>query len=269
MRRHRANPHALLLLVLLALVSTACGSTVAVGERGALTTNTGGLGAEDVESRASGAAGARTENGSRVIGAGGSQAAGGRPGAPAPGESSAAQRAIVGDGTKQVKIGVYYLEDAQQMLTAVGARSTAPDFRRAAEVMVKDVNARGGIAGRRIIPVYHGIRTQGADRSTEDEAACQDFTRDRPVLAVINIGSGSDILAACLAKAGIVYLYSGLTIDNEAVFRRHPLQSEPISINLDRLARVEVDGLVAQNYLRHAPGSQAASLGRPERQRCS
>lgn len=200
-------------------------------------------------------------------GAGGAQPGPGgetRPGGGAgPGSGAGAGAAGEHDGTKEVQIGLYYASDSNEYLQAVGAESTVPDIRDAAEVVVKDINARGGVAGRELVPVYHPIRSTSDDRQGQDQAACEDFTQDRPVTTVISPGYRSNVLADCLAKAGVPYLYTGLTIDDAASFDRRPFQSEPISINLDRLAGVQVDRLVAQDWLSHVPGSEEANLGQP------
>ncbi len=167
------------------------------------------------------------------------------------------------DDSTTVSIGFYFSADAQEALDAAGAENQAPDFRAGAEVMVDAINADGGIAGHQIEPVYHGIQTLAPDRIAEDQAACTDFTQDHDVLAVVSGGPASEELSACLADAGVVLVYTGLTNDNEATFRDRPLLSEPISISLERLAQAEIDGLVAQDWLSHAPGSSGAAAELP------
>ncbi len=254
-RRYQRPEVKLRAVALLGLLAVSCGST-AVSNPNALTSTAGDLstdaGALEVDGMIS-----PVETAPRAPGGGSTRSSSAQP------AGSSAPVGAIGDGTKEVKVGVYYVSDANQALAAVGAESTAPDPRAAADILVKDINARGGVAGRRLVPVYHGVRTQGADREVEDQGACADFTSDRRVMAVINPGYASRILADCLAKAGIVYLYSGLTIDNADSFRKQPLKSAPISMSLDRVARVEPDRLAAQGYLRHAPGSSAAVQGLP------
>jgi hypothetical protein len=183
--------------------------------------------------------------------------------APAPQDSSGSQsRPGTGANATSVAVGFYYAEDGQETVRAFGASNDTPSFKDAANAMIKEINAAGGIGGRKIVPVFHGIRL-GADRSSEDQAACSTFTQDNKVFAVVGAGTTTDQFAACLAKAGVVYVYAGLTVDNEAAFRRYPLLSEPISMNIDRVAKVEADGLAAQGWLKHAPGSDAALAGKP------
>jgi ABC-type branched-subunit amino acid transport system substrate-binding protein len=183
------------------------------------------------------------------------------PAAPAGGGQAGPGRAS-GATSTTVTIGFYYAEDGKESIRAFGASNDTPDFKDAANAMIKEINSTGGIAGRKIVPVFHGIRLAG-ERSAEDQAACSTFTQDNKVLAVVGAGTTSEQFAACLAKAGVAYVYAGLTVDNAAAFRRYPLLSEPISMNLDRLARVQADRLAAQGWLKHAPGSDAAIASKP------
>jgi hypothetical protein len=71
------------------------------------------------------------------------------------------------------------------------------------------------------------------------------------------------VLSQCLAEAGVPYVLAAQTSDKEATFRERPLLSAPFALPLERIARTEVDGLTAQGWLSHAPGSPAAATGQP------
>jgi hypothetical protein len=187
----------------------------------------------------------------------------GDDGIAAPAPAGDAAPATAGDRTTTVSIGVYYVADAQESIDALGAQNDSPSFRNAAEVLIDSINADGGIAGRTIVPVFHGVEATGADRQAEDQAACATFTQDNAVLAVVAFGNTTPEIASCLAAAGVPFVYAGLTIDNEVTFREQPLLSQPISINLDRLARVQAEGLAAQDWFAHAAGSPAGLADLP------
>lgn len=279
------SPHKrLALLVVAAAALSACGSTVAAsgmaagaggtsagapdgtqfeGELGTGLDASGGAGTGDPLSgevrgeQGFGSTTSGTDDASSGTQSGRGQAPGSVPG---PQQKPAVERGSVTETS--VRIGFYYAEDAQETTRSIGASNDTPSFRDAAEAMITTINSSGGVRGRRILPVFHGIRLTG-ERSSEDQAACAKFTQDNSVLAVVAVGTNSDQFSACMAKAGVVLVYAGLTINNAETFRRYPLLSEPISINLDRLARVQVDGLAAQGWLQHAAGSDAALAGLP------
>jgi hypothetical protein len=76
--------------------------------------------------------------------------------------------------------------------------------RRAFEGYVAAYNARGGLEGRRIIPVYVELRSSSTTLPADLEAACERFTNDDRVAVVLSaIGLFSDALSQCLAKAQI------------------------------------------------------------------
>ncbi len=70
------------------------------------------------------------------------------------------------------------------------------------DALVKHMNAHGGLAGRKIVPIYYEYDATDSDSwDVVAEQACQKFINDEKVFAVVagHVG-GTDALAACMAK---------------------------------------------------------------------
>lgn len=71
------------------------------------------------------------------------------------------------------------------------------------DAMVKAYNARGGVAGRRIVPVSVELSSNSTSLESDLQAACDKFTQDEHVAVVFSaIGLFSEVFSQCLAKAG-------------------------------------------------------------------
>jgi hypothetical protein len=149
---------------------------------------------------------------------------------------------------KAVYMGVVYCGDCGPGYAALGAGGAAPtyDVRAVWQAVFDFANAHGGFAGRRIVPVWFRSSLY-ADTNTELQAACDFWTKDHRVFAMI---AGDDIINECAERAGAIPLGSGTA----ATFRRFPHLVHPDTIALDRLGVVTVNGL-------HKVGYFAGKLG--------
>lgn len=131
-------------------------------------------------------------------------------------ERAAAARAAAGAAGKQaangtVKIGVRYPNNSQALIASVGFSGVNPgDSKAMAQAVVDDVNAHGGIAGRRIEPVYFPFDVTGSTApgggDSEQQKACATFTEDNLVFAVVSPIISGPILQDCLNKEGVVFV---------------------------------------------------------------
>ncbi len=80
----------------------------------------------------------------------------------------------------EIKIGVSYVDLAA--VRAAGINRDHGDYEKAYEVVIDDLNAKGGVNGRKIVPVYAGIDPIGTDPAQQ---ACVELTEDEKVFAVI------------------------------------------------------------------------------------
>jgi hypothetical protein len=259
--------------LLLALALPACGSTVApqggdaltgtgpaaAGDGlgvagsdslGAPTAGTDPLAVPGAGSQAGAAAGApgAVTGGSGSAGSGGGQGTG--TGAPATGGGApqlAGAGGSIGPGTTatEIRIGIPYCNDCAAANGALGAGQNDPgDTRRYYQTAIDDVNARGGVVGRKLVPVFHEVSaTDNLDASAQ--AACETWTQDNQVAAVFFRG---EIVYACALKAGVMAWGTGGT---KPVFDRYPNLFTPATIRLEGLFEKTVHAMVKAGW--HKP----------------
>lgn len=198
-------------LLLVALLTAACGTTVQVpgrvtaGGENALqpgaTTGTGGpLGTASTDGLSATGTSSGTTGGNgpyAVPGAGGTGAA-----LPSgPGTSA---------GTRDpIQIGFITTTLGNAESFGFNAGQSYPD-KATYEALLAEYNAQGGVAGHRIVPVYGAVDTAGSDWSSQFAAICAAFTQDNDVKAVIGyLVMFVPSFESCLAKAQIPHFYGG------------------------------------------------------------
>ena len=80
----------------------------------------------------------------------------------------------------KIKIGVSYVDLAA--VRAAGIKRDHGDYEKAFQTVIDDINAKGGVNGRTIVPVYAPINPIGTDPAQQ---ACVKLTEDEKVFAVI------------------------------------------------------------------------------------
>jgi ABC-type branched-subunit amino acid transport system substrate-binding protein len=97
--------------------------------------------------------------------------------------------------------------NAQSLGLNVGQTYTDKE---AYDALVKEYNANGGLAGRKIMPVYGDTDTANSDWNTQFQAACQNLTQDHHVQAVLGyVFAFMDSFEGCLAQHRVPHLYGG------------------------------------------------------------
>lgn len=222
-----------------ALVLSACGSTVAGGGLAPSGTLTSGL---DAPADRLGAPSATAPGGpdAPVVGPGGGPRPAGGPderadrrttssAAPGPvtvpeGPTSAAGGARVpGLTATTLTVGVVAADpQANTTLEDAGfGAASLGDEPASWRAMADEVNARGGVAGRRLVLVFHLVNLTDPPAS-QGQAACDRFTQDTPVAAVV---SGYFYASAheCLAQRGVPSIL-GTNYGVDAVLARRSQQ---------------------------------------------
>lgn len=258
------------LLLSIMLFATACGSTVQQASGGGLVAPSGdGLGV-------SAPGGAPVSEPAGVPGTGGSASApvgsGGVATGPASGPGASATSggpvgsgagpasgagggaaAVLGPGVSatQLKVGVLYVPGSDQAFKSLGFDLAIGDTRKIYTAMIEHINSRGGIAGRKLVPVYYAYDT-GGNPDAQHAAACAALTQDDKVLFATGVtlasGRGGDTLVPCLAKAGTSWIPAKWSGDATywAQYRRH-LYS-PDSLNSTRETAALVEAAAAQGF---------------------
>ncbi|HYZ92443.1 MAG TPA: ABC transporter substrate-binding protein [Actinomycetota bacterium] len=103
-----------------------------------------------------------------------------------------------------IKIGFNYAADLGAAYATVGFGGSAEgtNERSIIDALVKYFNKSGGIAGRKIVPVYFEYDAASSDTwDSLAQQACEKFVRDEKVFAVVSGHVGqTDSLLACLAE---------------------------------------------------------------------
>jgi len=258
-----------------ALLASACGSTAQV--TGTQTTAQGDVPAAVGENPGltvpSGAAPAPATTGPAGPGV---RTPSGPSGVPAvtPGATTApAQAPDSGFGFTRTKlfIGVAYDSTLSQELGGAGIGSASVgDQKKQVEAIVADLNGKGGIAGRSVVPVFYdskGMNSQN-DPNTLAQAACAHWTQDNKVFAAMTyvVQMDNTALYSCLAKKGVVFV--PLAGESTETFRRYsPYLWSPAGVTPERVAPVWVPRLKALGWFRGwdatvgGAGSQPVRIG--------
>jgi hypothetical protein len=268
-RPTRVMPVAVALFLL-----TGCGSTVgttAGGEGAAVQSGGQGLGAPAANggAGATGTTGATTGLGGTGGTTGTSGSASGGTGGTSTGTTTGAVSGTSGGGSTgpssaalgpgvtatTVSIGLGYCSDCATLNNAAGGGGEDPgDTRRYSQAVLDDLNARGGVLGRKMVPVWHQLSASD-DIAASQQAACETWTKDHKVLATNFQG---EIVYQCAMKAGVIALGTG---GSAPVYARYPNMFAPGDIRLERLGAVTVKAMVHAGWHKPAPKWPTGKIG--------
>src|SRR5205823_14842544 len=116
----------------------------------------------------------------------------------------AAPPSVPGVTDTTIYIASYYNKNQGAGNSALGVGGlNQGDARKPQNVMIDWVNSHGGVVGRKLKPIYYGFDGSGAGPPTDqqDAAACQHYTQDNKVFAIL---VSSPVLDECAKKAGAV-----------------------------------------------------------------
>ncbi len=255
-------------LVVLLLMATACSSSLSTGQRivaqdapaevGGVTTNDPGLLAEPGalsptlagvpgKPGAAPVAGGRPATSTRSPATSGSAPGGGQAGPAQPGSTPARPIEFSqGVTPTTIKIGVFLASYAG--LEANGLNMGDPVVQ--SQAVADYLNARGGIAGRKVILTYAKLEAGSTNWEADEQEICTTFTEDHKVWGVIySLVSQGNTLLPCLAKHNTPLLSgAGGVADRKGMAEFDDYYYYTGGPDLTRMSTMYVDGLHAQGY---------------------
>jgi hypothetical protein len=218
------------------------GATAATGDESA---GTGGLPGEELGGQSNGGTGSSAPPSGSAPGSasspiGGSAAvAAGAPGSNGPGVTAST-----------INFGLEYVNETAQD-ASIGASYNPGDLRAEEQAVIDYVNAHGGIAHRKINPIWF-LASANQDVNTTVQQACADWTQDHHAFI---IGLGGAQMDQCTAKAGAIELIGGaITAETTAANAQFPADINLTGTTTDRAMRYTVEGLAGQGYF--SPGAK-------------
>lgn len=204
-----------------------------------------------------------TQTESQLAGTPPTLAAGG-PNVGAPTSVRAAPLTGRGFSQDEIRIGLATIKDQDAAFESIGVQSSIGDQEGIQRAVIDDVNRRGGIAGRKVVPVFHDIKSADVirDRNQATEAACRYWTEDHQVFAVVNGVTLSDrAMAACLAKhqTPLIFVGQGVLRPRSIFSEFDPYLYAPFWPTMESLVRAEVERGVALQYFRNWDAAQGKS----------
>jgi hypothetical protein len=223
----------------IAVALSACGSTVQQS-------STATVGGDGLSGGGGGTTGGGATTGTALPGTSGT--GGATTGTAAPLASQAATG--LGVTATTINIGIGYSSDGDAANAAIGAAAfTQGDEKANSKALVDEINAHGGVAGRKLVPIYHAYNlTSTQPGSAQDQAACQDWTVDHKVIAVMS-SSLTDTLVACLQQKGVLQFKAGQIVDaDQAYLQRYSNEILLATMSQDRIFSDQSTSLSRQKW---------------------
>ena len=197
----------------------------------------------------------------------------------APGVNGAATSGLAASATgrgfdaRHVYIGFNTINNADMFFKAVGAGDVSfGDMKANAEAVLAEINARGGVLGRKVVGVYHDedVTEAMSNPAANAEATCAAFTQDTKVVAaVINNGfDDTEAFYTCMAEADTPF-FTGIDnfIDQKLVDQYRGYLHSSFGPTADVFAPIFIRRLAAIGYFSPwntaigGPGSGAVKQG--------
>ena len=180
----------------------------------------------------------------------GPASAGARRGPGAGGQAPRTASASAASQTGPIEIGFLNTKVGNAAAAGLNTGETytpAEVFRALANAM----NDRGGLAGRKIVPVVADTDTATARWESDYQAACAMFTEDRHVSAVLGYSFAMiESFETCLSKAGVSHLSGGYAMGDEKTLDDYPSLFATTNPTVDRRYLVQLDGAVKAGFLK-------------------
>jgi ABC-type branched-subunit amino acid transport system substrate-binding protein len=162
-----------------------------------------------------------------------------------------------------VHLGFFISDDASEIYKTLGisgASHTRAESEAIWKAVIAQVNARGGLGGRRIVPSFAWITSDSGTNATRSQAACEQLTHDEHVFAVVVDGATDISAASCFAQRHVPVIDVGQTsypYDDVDLRSLAPYLYVPGRLSMGRFATY-VDQLAAHGFF--SKGSKVGLL---------
>lgn len=263
-RMWRRTAGAVTTAALLTMAACSSGTDDGSGGLAGLATSTTTVGAPGIPGTSGTVGGAAGGPAATVGGTAPSAAPGGNAGgtpttaAQAPPSNPGGAPVKLGRGVTDstITLGFTEMGDVGAANRAVGgssAREGETPRKDYGDPLISWFNRNGGIAGRKIVPVWADVRvTPNQTMAANRQGVCATFTQDNKVFAAQLIATMlyPDVLE-CLNRAGTIAISDSqqqYTLDDVAL-RTWPNVYLPFSLSLDRMMRVYADSIIKSGFV--------------------
>jgi hypothetical protein len=166
--------------------------------------------------------------------------------------STSAGGKLTGVTSKTITIGIQTFEGFSKAGKQFGISAGLPtdETRANAQLVVNYLNKHGGIAGHKIVPVYHDTNIDSANSFDADaQATCSAFAEDHHLFAVLTPEIfDHDTLMSCLSQHATPLLANSVNIYDQAYANRYPGLFYAVAVVFgDRWASF-INSLVAKKF---------------------
>ncbi len=153
----------------------------------------------------------------------------------------------------EIKIGITLVQAGAIFGDITGVPVDFGDTRAQANAVVDYVNKHGGIAGRKVVPVYYNfdLARPGLTDGQSEQEACSAWTEDNKVFSVINTALARQALLVCLAGRGVPGIHNGMPVDEQTLKKYRNFWYAGYggaALTLDRIAEKQVKVFTRQNF---------------------
>jgi ABC-type branched-subunit amino acid transport system substrate-binding protein len=145
-----------------------------------------------------------------------------------------------------IKLGFNYVANSYS------PKQSYPEEKASTEALIRAFNKQGGIAGRRIVPVWYRQDVAGSKTDAQrQQERCVVFTEDNQVFAVNPGFTTSENEAACMAKVGTLLVKTTGTDDttwDDKNLGQYPNVWAPVTPSMTRLYPALVEHLYREKF---------------------
>jgi hypothetical protein len=158
-----------------------------------------------------------------------------------------------GFDARHVYLGFPTQTDVNDAAKGFGLKVDFGDQVAQVKAIIADINKRGGLLGRTVVPIFHDIKTAqlAADAASAAQATCTALTQDHPVIGVVNLVGGIDNSAfyGCMAQRHTPVFSGGLYGVDDDFFRQfQPYLYKISGPSWSQISPIWVDRLAAERY---------------------